>query len=41
MIYTLVSPMPENLSEKLNQAIERNNEVALQAPDEQNRLDAQ
>lgn len=35
MIYTLVSPMPENLSEKLNQAIERNNEVALQAPDEQ------
>lgn len=35
MIYTLVSPMPENLSKKLNQAIERNNEVALQAPDEQ------
>ena len=35
MLYTLVSPMPENLSEKMQQAIERNNEVALQAPDEQ------
>lgn len=35
MLYTLVSPMPENLSEKMQQAIERNNEVALQAPDDQ------
>ncbi|MDC2830706.1 glutamate--cysteine ligase [Limosilactobacillus mucosae] len=35
MLYTLVSPMPENLSEKMQQAIERNNEVALQAPNEQ------